>query len=359
MNEMKRDADTLPSGSDLVITRRFDASREVVWKAWTVEEAVKRWWGPKEHTAPSCTIDLRVDGKFLFCMRSPEGKEFWSTGTYREIVPLERLVYSDSFADEEGNIVPASYYGMDDETASEMLVTVTLAEQGGQTEMTLRHTGLPAGSMGEMAEQGWKESIDKLALSLGEGTASATTLAKQDERDDSRGTPDRPPPTKKRKATKSKKLNLVAEPGKQEIVITRIFDAPREVVFKACTDPNLIPQWWGPRNLTTTVDTMDARPGGSWRFVHRAPDGSEYAFHGVYHAIVPPERVVNTMEFEGMPGHVVMETVTFEDQGGKTKLTVKSVFQSVEDRDGMLMSGMETGASESYDRLEELLSVGA
>lgn len=112
------------------------------------------------------------------------------------------------------------------------------------------------------------------------------------------------------------KVNLVAEPGKQEIVITRIFDAPRELVFKVCTDPTLIPQWWGPRRLTTTVDRMDVRPGGSWRFVHRAPDGSEYAFHGVYHAVVPPELVVNTFEFEGMPGHVVMETVTFEDHGG-------------------------------------------
>jgi len=153
------------------------------------------------------------------------------------------------------------------------------------------------------------------------------------------------------------KMNLIAEPGKQEIVMTRLFDAPRELVFKAYTDPNLIPQWWGPKNLTTTVDKMDVREGGVWRFVQRDSEGNEYAFHGVYHAIVSPERLVYTFEFEGMPGHVLLATVTFEElNDGKTKLTDRSVFQSVEDRDGMLQSGMEEGAAESMDRFAELLA---
>jgi uncharacterized protein YndB with AHSA1/START domain len=151
------------------------------------------------------------------------------------------------------------------------------------------------------------------------------------------------------------KLNLIAEPGKQEIIVTRTFDAPRDLVFKVATDPNLIPEWWGPRYLTTTVDRMDVRPGGSWRFIHRDPNGSEYGFHGVYHAIDAPERTVSTFEFEGMPGHVILETNTFTEQGGKTLMTVQSVFQSVEDRDGMLNSGMESGETESYERLTELL----
>lgn len=154
-------------------------------------------------------------------------------------------------------------------------------------------------------------------------------------------------------------MNLIAEPGKQEIVITRVFDAPRELVFKASTDPKLISQWWGPRGFTTTVDKMDVRPGGIWRYVHRAPDGNEYAFHGVYHEIVPPERLVYTFEFEGMPGHVLLETVTFEELDGKTKMTDQSVFQTVEDRDGMLNSGMEEGAAESMDRLDEQLQTMA
>jgi uncharacterized protein YndB with AHSA1/START domain len=152
------------------------------------------------------------------------------------------------------------------------------------------------------------------------------------------------------------KLNLIAEPGKQEIIITRLFDAPLETVFKAYTDPKLIPQWWGPRGLTTTVDKMEVKPGGSWRFVQRDVEGNEYAFHGVYHLIESPARLVYTFEFEGMPGHVLLATVTFEDQDGKTKLTDRSVFQSVADRDGMLQSGMEEGASESMDRFAELLA---
>ena len=152
------------------------------------------------------------------------------------------------------------------------------------------------------------------------------------------------------------KSNLIAEPGKQEIIITSTVDAPRDLVFKAYTDPNAIPQWWGPRGLTTVVDQMDVRPGGIWRFVHRDADGNEYGFHGVYHDVVSPERIVSTFEFEGMPGHVLLATMTFEEQDGKTKLTDASVFQSVEDRDGMLQSGMEGGASESMDRLDEYLA---
>ncbi len=153
-----------------------------------------------------------------------------------------------------------------------------------------------------------------------------------------------------------KKTNLIAEPGKQEIVMMRVFDAPRELVFKAYTDPNLIPKWWGPSSLTTTVDKMDVRLGGVWRFVQRDADGNEYGFHGVYHESLAPERLIYTFEFEPMPGHVLLETVRFEEHDGKTKVTVTSVFQTVEDRDGMLQSGMEEGAVETWDRFAELLA---
>lgn len=152
------------------------------------------------------------------------------------------------------------------------------------------------------------------------------------------------------------KAVLTVEPARHDIVMTRVFDAPRELVFKAYTDPKQIPHWWGPRSLTTTVDKMDVRPGGSWRFIQRDADGNEYAFHGVYHEIVAPERIVSTFEFEGMPGHVALDTLTLEEIDGRTKLTTRSVFQTIEDRDGMVQSGMEQGASESMDRLEELLA---
>jgi uncharacterized protein YndB with AHSA1/START domain len=152
------------------------------------------------------------------------------------------------------------------------------------------------------------------------------------------------------------KTDIVAEPGKQTVVITRTFDAPRELVFKALTDPKLIPQWWGPRYLTTTIDKMDVRPGGSWRFVQRAPDGGVHAFHGVYHGIEQPARVVQTFEYEGVPGHVSLDSATLEERDGKTIMTSLSVFQSVEDRDGMVQSGMESGVREGDDRLAELLA---
>jgi uncharacterized protein YndB with AHSA1/START domain len=148
------------------------------------------------------------------------------------------------------------------------------------------------------------------------------------------------------------KTTVIAEPGKQEVVMIRTFNAPRELVFKLYTDPGRIPQWWGPG---TTVHEMEPQPGGRWRFVQRDDDGNEYGFHGVYHDITAPERVINTFEFEGMPGHVLLETVTFSEENGKTTYRSQSVFQSVEDRDGMVMSGMEVGANASLDRLEALL----
>jgi uncharacterized protein YndB with AHSA1/START domain len=156
----------------------------------------------------------------------------------------------------------------------------------------------------------------------------------------------------------TKTTNVSAEPGKQEIVITREFDAPRELVFKVITDPKLLPQWWGPRDLATYVDKMDVKPGGQWRFVHRDAEGHEYAFHGVYHEVLAPERIIDTFEFEGLPetGHVVLETMKLEElPGGRTRLTTQSVFQSVADRDGMLQSGMEGGVNDTYDRLEEIM----
>lgn len=150
----------------LVITRVFDAPRELVFKAWTEPERFKRWWGPKDFTCPFCEIDLRVGGKYLFCMRSADGKDFWSTGVYRQIVAPERLVFTDSFADPQGNVVPATHYGMGADVALEMLVTVTLVEHGGKTTMTLRHAGLPSGTMTDMTQAGWNESFDKLADTL-------------------------------------------------------------------------------------------------------------------------------------------------------------------------------------------------
>jgi len=154
------------------------------------------------------------------------------------------------------------------------------------------------------------------------------------------------------------KAKIIIEPEKQELFIIREFDAPRKLVFKAFTDPELYAQWIGPRGLKTNIETFEPKNGGSWRYIQKDPEGNEFAFHGVNHDVFAPERIITTFEFEGLPesGHVILDTAKFEElPGNRTRLVDQSVFQSVEDRDGMIQSGMEEGINESYDRLDELL----
>ncbi len=154
--------------------------------------------------------------------------------------------------------------------------------------------------------------------------------------------------------------SIKAEPGKQEIFITREFDAPRELVFKAFTDAKLVAQWLGPRNLAMKIEKFEPKTGGSYRYIHSMGD-MEFGFHGVIHEVTYPERIIQTFEFEGLPekGHVTLETARFEElPGGRTRFTNQSVFQSVADRDGMMQSGMERGVNDSYERLDELIEKG-
>ena len=151
------------------------------------------------------------------------------------------------------------------------------------------------------------------------------------------------------------KTEYVIEPGKQELTSTTILDAPRELVFRAYTDPKLFAQWWGPRRYEIKIEKFNSRTGGEWRVIHKGADGAEYGFRGVNHDVVAPERICATFEFEGVPGHVALQTATFEPMGNKTKLVAQIVFQSVMDRDGMVASGMQEGSNESMERLAELL----
>jgi uncharacterized protein YndB with AHSA1/START domain len=150
---------------------------------------------------------------------------------------------------------------------------------------------------------------------------------------------------------------VVAEKGVQELFITREFEAPRELVFKAFNDPELLLQWLGPRDQAMEIKHLDSRTGGSYRFLHCQASGNEFAFNGVIHEVTEPERMIRTFEFEGMPerGHVSLETAIFEPlDGGRTKLTIHCIYRSVADRDGMVMSGMEGGVRASHERLDEL-----
>jgi uncharacterized protein YndB with AHSA1/START domain len=145
----------------------------------------------------------------------------------------------------------------------------------------------------------------------------------------------------------------VTKPSDTEIMMTRVFDASRELVFEAHTSAEHMKNWWGPRKYETVSAEVDFRVGGKWRVVHRGPDGDEHAFRGEFREIVPPERIVWTFEYEGAPGEVAIETLTLEEHEGKTTLTTVSDAGSKEARDAMLESGMLEGAEETWDRLEE------
>jgi uncharacterized protein YndB with AHSA1/START domain len=150
---------------------------------------------------------------------------------------------------------------------------------------------------------------------------------------------------------------VTAEPGKQEVFITREFDAPRELVFKAHTDPELYVQWLGPRGYEMILETFEPVSGGKYRYIHKDPQGNEFGFHGTFHEM-SEELMIQTFEFEGLPerGHVALDTMRLEElPGGRTKVTIQSVFQSVEDRDGMVQAGMEKGVREGYERLDDIL----
>jgi len=151
------------------------------------------------------------------------------------------------------------------------------------------------------------------------------------------------------------KLTVTAEPGKQEVFITREFDAPRELVYKAHIDPKLYVQWLGPHGYEMILEEFEPVNGGKYRYIHKDKDGNEYGFHGTFHEI-SIDNMIQTFEFEGYPGHVSLDCMTLEElPGNRTRATIHSVFQSVSDRDGIIQNGMEKGVREGYERLDEIL----
>ena len=159
-------------------------------------------------------------------------------------------------------------------------------------------------------------------------------------------------------AGQKNKTVITVEPGKQELFITREFDAPRGLVFKAHIDPDLYVQWLGPRGYEMILETFEPHSGGRYRYIHKDKDGNEFGFHGVFHEI-SEELLIQTFEFEGLPerGHVILDTMRLEElPGNRTRATIQSVYQSVSDRDGMVQAGMERGVNEGYERLDKLLA---
>lgn len=163
--------------NELLVTRTFAAPLETVWKAWSDPEEIKKWWGPKDFTAPQITLDFRVGGKFLFCMHGAglDGvvKDYWSAGKYLDILPMQKIMMGMHFADEHGHPVPASHYGMAGKWRDELRLTVIFdASKGGKTRLTVRQAGIPD-EMLEASSLGWNQSLDKFAAALAAMTPGA------------------------------------------------------------------------------------------------------------------------------------------------------------------------------------------
>ena len=152
------------------------------------------------------------------------------------------------------------------------------------------------------------------------------------------------------------KTQIDAPAGVPFLDITREFDAPRDLVFKAYTEPDLLVQWLGPRKYTMTIDEYEPRDGGRWRYVHSDDEGNAWGFHGVFHGDQTPDGMLQTFEFEGAPGHVSLEKLVLEERDGKTVVRNHAVYQSIEARDAMVESGMEEGMNDGFDRLDDLLA---
>jgi uncharacterized protein YndB with AHSA1/START domain len=277
------------------LTREFDAPAAILFHAWTDLDALRRWWGPKGFTMESCTLDVRPGGRFHYCMRGPDGSAMWGKLEYREVRRPDLLVFVSSFSDKDANAVR---HPMAPGWPLEIHSTVTFTERDGKTTLQLS-ADVPGATPDELAmfvgnfdslRGGWGGSLAQLEAYLGE-TA-------------------------------------------REIVIRRRIEAPRELVFRAWTDPAHLERWWGPNGFSTTTSEFEHRPGGRWRYVMHGPDGTDYPNLQSYEEIAPPERIVYS-HGTGNPGEAPLfhVTVTFSDDAGGTLVTLRSLFPTAEARD--------------------------
>ena len=155
--------------ADLVVTRIIDAPIDMVWKAWTDPQLVMRWWGPKDYTSPTCKVDLREGGRYVFCMRAPKeqgGQDSYTAGVYKKIVPMERLEFTQGLADKDGNRVDPAQVGMPPDFPEEIRTVVIFKAKGNMTELTITEYDWPVGQMYVYSLAGMHQSIDKLSESL-------------------------------------------------------------------------------------------------------------------------------------------------------------------------------------------------
>jgi uncharacterized protein YndB with AHSA1/START domain len=297
------------SDKSLVIERVFDAPRHLVFEAWTKKEHLEKWSAPKGFSIPFSEGDLRPGGRWKCRMLAPDGTEHRVQGVYREIVLNERLVFSHGWEEDDGKI------------GHETIVTVRFFDEGSKTKIIFEQGEFKSVESRDGHKSGWSQGFDKLGELL----------------------------------TQLKTTTRNASTADREIVTIREFDAPRELVWDAWTNPEKIVKWWGPNGFTNTIQGMDVRPGGTWRHILRGPDGKEYPNHTTYVEVVKPERL--SFRHESWPNH--FSTATFEDLGGKTRVTLRMVFESAQ-RLGEVEKNHKAieGAKQTLGRLAELLAKG-
>jgi len=290
-----------PSDRETVITRTFAAPRKLVFAAMTQPEHVRQWYGLHDQTMKVCEIDLRVGGKWRYVVQMPDGNEFAFSGEYLEIAPPERLVSTEWF-----EAIPGSDY----------VATVTFSEQDGKTTLTshLRYQSPEHrdGHVNSGMEWGMQQTFARLDEHL-VGMAIA----------------------------------------EREIVVTRVYAAPRELVWRTWTEPQHVVHWWGPDGFSLTIHEMDVRPGGLWNFHMHGPDGADYLNHIVYVEVAKPDRLV----YDHGPTPRFRSTVTFDEQGGKTAVSMRSIFETVADyeRAVNVFHAIE-GGKQTLGRLAEYLT---
>jgi uncharacterized protein YndB with AHSA1/START domain len=303
----------------VLVSRVFDAPRDLMFRIWTEPRHLLRWWAPHDFTVPDAVFDARPGGRLRIDFRAPGGFVFANHGKVVEVAPPERLVFTTEYR-EGGKLLVES------------LFTVTFAEEGEGTRVAIKADVIfadpaAAESLAGM-EEGLNQQIDKLEL-------HAAAAARND----------------------PGALILVLPKGRPVILMRRSFAAPRALVWSCFTRPEHLAAWWGPRDHKNTITAFDPRAGGQYRVEQSDPQGNRYIFFGDYLEFVPPERLVNTFAMEGpYRDKRIVNTQILEEVEGGTQLTAVSRFDSVAERDGMAASGMEWGARQSYERLEELLA---
>ncbi|MFI5143108.1 MAG: SRPBCC family protein [Thermoanaerobaculales bacterium] len=314
-----------PSGGELVLTRVFDAPRRLVFEMWTNPAHVARWWGPRGFSNPVCELDARPGGEIRIDMRGPDGTVYPMTGIFEEVIEPERIVFTSAALHEQRRLV------------FEVRDTVTLVERGGKTTQTMRahvvwKTDEADRYLGGM-EQGWSESLDRLRACLKDARDQATPAG-------------------------GSEISPRGGTGTREIVVSRVFDAPRELVWKAWTEPAHVVSWWGPRGFTTTIEEMDVRPGGVWAQVMHGPDGAHYPNKSVFKEVVRPERIVFSHGGgrQGGPGTRFESTWSLTALGEQTRVTIHMVFPSAAEREKVAkeFNAIE-GGRQTLERLAEHL----